>query len=106
MNFGHRLLSTISYATPSTVSSAGDITYSATGTMSARILYKNDIVTAPSGEQLTTSTVVETETELPVGTKVWLPGASTGDANAAKRVIQREYAATLDGSYTLYIAYL
>jgi len=104
MYFRHRLLETISYATPTGKSNSGDLTYGSIGTTPARIVRQENIATNAEGEQLATSITVETEIELPVDTRVWLPGVSTADNNLAERVKQREYASTLDGSYTLYIA--
>ena len=105
MNFAHRMLETVSYKTPNGVGASGDLTYSTIGTMDARIYKKTNIVTDANGAERTSNYVVETETEIPIDSRVWLPGASTSDNNAAQRVVAAEYASTLDGSYTLYIAY-
>ena len=106
MNFSHRLLETISYATPSGKSNDGDLTYSTISTTRARITRQDNIVGEAGGEGLGTNIVVETEIELPVDTRVWLPGVSTSSINDSERVQTREFATTLDGTYTLYIAYM
>ena len=106
MNFSHRLLETISYSLPSGKSNDGDLTYSAVSTTKARITRREDIVGEAGGEGVATSIVVATEIELPVDTRVWMPGVSTSNVNDSERVKSREYASTLDGSYTLYLAYM
>jgi hypothetical protein len=105
MNFAHRLTETVSYKTPSGVSSSGDLTYGSLSTLNARIYRKTQIVSNANGAQVTSNYVIETETQIPLDARIWLPGASTSDNNAAQRVLSSEYASTLDGSYTLYLTY-
>lgn len=100
MDWSHRLLSTVSYA--STTFSHGDLSAGAVSTAAARILTSNKIRRMNDGSERVVSTMLVTETALPYGARVWLPGANTANIEESFQVLGVETASMLDGSYTLY----
>jgi hypothetical protein len=58
-----------------------------------------NLVTSTDGIQLATNYVIATETEIALDSRVWLPGADTGDVNEAQRAVRGDWARALDGGY-------
>lgn len=102
MNWNHRFLSTISYASESGFSD-GDLTYANVATAKARVYQKAKTITLAKGEQRTTSHVVATTTNIPRGARVWLPGGNTSQIGQSYTVFEAVTATTLDGGYQLYM---
>lgn len=100
----HLLNDTVTYATEASVSNYGDPTFAAQATVAARVEFDSRIVTGSDGTTIEATHVILTLTELPKGTRVWLPGDSTVDTNAAKRVVFVKQASTPGGDYTIYEA--
>lgn len=100
MDWTHRLLSTVSYAT--TTFSDGDLSAGSISTAAARILTVNKIRRMKDGSERVVSTVLMTETAIPYGSRVWLPGANTANIEESFQALGIETASMLDGSYTLY----
>lgn len=100
--FTHLLTDTVTYASPSTVSAMGDVTYGTQATAAARVEYDYRIVDAGDGKKLELTHTIVTETAIPKGARVWLPGDSIGSTAAAKIVVFQSLASVPDGSDTLY----
>jgi hypothetical protein len=85
MSFAHLLTDTVTVAAPNGVSSSGDPAFAAATTVKARVERGSKTVYGPSGTQLQSEAVIYTETEIALGSRVWLPGDNIGSAAAAKR---------------------
>lgn len=105
MDWAHRLLSTVTYKTKSGFAD-GDFTWAAASTAAARVWKQYRVARGPGGQELISTHKVALTTDVPEGARVWLPGADTDDDGESYAVLWRETAATLDGSYTLYILHL
>jgi hypothetical protein len=99
--WSHLLDKTVSYKAPSGVSSAGDLTYGATQTASARVEQYTKIVKTSGGEERQTTHRIVTEVEIPVDARVWLPGETVTDSKA-RRAIAVNSAYLPGGGATLY----
>lgn len=106
MNFAHRMLETVTYSAPGARDGSGDPTWDPQLTAAARVHRKQDWVLAANGEQEATEVIVESETAIPIGSRVWLPGTDTTDINESEKVKRVEGGYTLDGSYVLYLHYM
>jgi hypothetical protein len=105
MDWTHRLLSTITYQTKAGFSD-GDFTWNTAATAKARVWQQYRVTTGAGGQELVTTHQVATQTDIPEGARVWIPGGDTTKVGESFSVLFRETADTLDGSYTLYILHL
>jgi len=105
MNVARMLTDTVSVALRTGASSYGDPIFGSVASMKARVEQKNEEVAASDGSTFVASHVVVTETEISIGSRVWLSGESTSDTNIAKYVRGAKRAST-PGGYTLFEAYL
>lgn len=106
MNFAHRMIEQVTYSSPGARSDAGDPTWDPQVTVAARVHRKQDYKLSNVGEEEATAIVVESETYIPIESRVWLPGSDTADVNDSEKVKAVEGGYTLDGSYTLYLHYM
>lgn len=97
---------TVTYKTRSSVSNYGDPSFSAASTMSARVEAKRKLLVGPDGSQTESTHIIYTESELKVGTKVWLPGDTTSTDAHAKRIIEARQHPNKWNSQVLYEAYV
>lgn len=105
MNITRLLTQTVTYKAPtSTVNNYGDPTLGSAATASARVERKRSVNLGESNTREVRDVVV-TVVEIPKGSRVWLPGADTGDDNASKLVVESVQAQTPNG-YVIYEAYL
>lgn len=100
--FTHLLPDTITYAPPSGVSTQGDATYGAQVELPARVEYDYKIVAVGDGKHRELTHWIGTETEIPLGSRVWLPGDNIGDNGVAKIATTQDSASTPDAADTLY----
>ena len=86
-----QLRETISVASASSVDAAGDISYAAPATRSARVVNVRDTVENNDGTILKTTVAIITEAAIALSDRVWLPGDSSADATLARvpRYIER-----------------
>lgn len=101
----HLLVDTVTVAAVTGVGNTGDPTFGAQSTLPARVENKSRLIPGTDGNDLKANHVIITETEIDRRSKVWLPGDSTGDANAARRILDVRKSSTPD-SFTLYETYL
>jgi hypothetical protein len=99
------MIDTITVASVVGVSASGDPTYGLSFTLKARVEENYGIVATADGEQSTYTHKVATEIEIGRNARVWLPGASTGDNNAAMRPLASKTAQTLSGGYRYYLTF-
>jgi hypothetical protein len=85
---------------------AGDLSFGAQTTMPGRVEHKVKTLVGPDGNEVQADHVIVTESEITRGSKVWVPGDDTADANAGRRVIATQKASTPGGGDTLFEAYL
>ena len=106
MNVHHLLTQEITIAARSgTRQNSGDANYGSQSTITCRIERKVRLVRGPDGNELSTAHVIVTATEIAEGTRIWLPGATTTDTNAALVPVARGSAQT-PGGQTLWETYL
>ena len=104
---GHLLTDTVTYAAPDgTTTDGGQPNYSAQAEVAARVEAKSTKVSGPDGVERVGSTVVVSEAEIPVGSRLWLPGDDTTKTNEGRRVIGRRCASPPGGAWTIYEAVL
>lgn len=106
MSYASLLTDTITVALPGAPTSYGEPTWGAQATMRARVEFGTKMMFGADGTQRECEAVIATTTELPLHARIWLPGANTGDANAAKRPIQIKRASRPGGGLTVYETYL
>lgn len=106
MDIGHLLRATLTYRTRTGLGDRGDPTWSAAATCPARIDYRHGIVRGPGGEKLAYGVRIVTQVEIPVGARVWLPGADTASADAALTVLGADHAESIADGRTVYEAVL
>lgn len=106
MNISHLFKDTVTIARSSGVSGAGDPTFAAQVTCSARVEHGTKLITDASGNKVEAEHWYVSTTEVGQDDRVWLPGDSTGDNNAARRPIMVKKATELLGGITLYGVYL
>jgi len=97
----HLLTDTISYSLVTGVGTAGDPTYGSILTTTARVEEDTKLTQTPDGAEWVSFHKLTTKTSLPVGSRIWLPGRSTSDADAADEVDAIKKA-SLPGGGTLY----
>lgn len=97
---------TVSYKTKSATDVNGDATLSSLATIPARVESKTIVFRTADGIERVSSHVIYTETLLPLGAQIWVPGADTGDASEAREVLQTGGSPAIRGSQVLYKAVL
>jgi hypothetical protein len=102
MDLGHLFIDTITYSSPASFSD-GDMTQSAQATATGRWEERYSVTTMSGGEQRATTHNFATTTAIPLESLVWGPGSDTTDQGDALRILARNFAKTLDGSYSYYI---
>lgn len=98
----HLLTDTVTYAPRSSVSTQGDPTFGSQVAIAARVEYDYKIVPTGNGKQRELTHWIGSEVEIPVGSRVWLPGDDTGDNGVAKIAVSQDSASTPDAADTLY----
>jgi len=106
MDLSRLMIDTVTIAHRTSVGEGGDPVFGSTSTIKARVEHGTQLITGPDGERTNAEHAFATYSEVKNSDVVWLPGDSTGDANAARRPILVKKAATLDGASTLYEVYL
>lgn len=105
MNVDHLLIDSLEYKTITGRNNYGDPSYGAATTLACRIEKKRGIVQGTNGEQIEYSTKIATKSEIPPDSLVFFDGASSSDANQARRPVATRTAQTLNGSYRFYESY-
>jgi hypothetical protein len=103
VNLAHLMIDTIYVAAPSGKSNAGDFTYAAAASQTARVEKQTNVVADARGNDATTQYVIATETEIPLESRIWFALADTSDVTKAIRCVSTKYARALNGSYAYYI---
>ena len=81
-----QLAETIYVASPGSVDTYGQITYSAPTAVKARVEYRPKIGSKPGeGEEGESDTFVITESAISIVDRIWLPGDSQSDPTLARR---------------------
>lgn len=106
MNIAAKLNQSVTYALRSGVGNAGDPTYGSQSTISARVEARQKILPQPDGTERQSTHVIYTATQIPLGARVWLPGASTGNNNHARTVLTANEDPSLGANQTLYQAFV
>jgi hypothetical protein len=102
---GHLMTQDVTYAVKSGRSSSGDPSYGAQSTVKARWEKKAKLVISADGNEEAAEGRLVSETEIPLLSRVWLPGDNTSEINESKKPINVGKAQTPDG-YTLYEVWL
>lgn len=97
-----RLTETITVKRPASHSTAGDVTYAAPFTCSARVQRGQTEVADREGRKLADAAKVITTTELKPGDLVWFAEDDTASVNAARRVLIVHQNRALDGTVISY----
>jgi len=105
MSLTHLLTQEVTVKTESGRSLSGAISFSSPEIKKARIERKAKLVLDANGGQRQTSHVIVTETQIPMESRVWLPGDDTAVSNDARTVVMLEEAETPAG-YTIYQAWV
>lgn len=100
MDWTHRMTSTVTYA--SQTYSSGDFTIGATSTASARIVEVDKIVKTVEGGERKISHMLVTETAIPYGCRLWLPGTDTANVEESYEVVHIRTAPNLADGYRFY----
>lgn len=87
----NRMVHTITYATPSSVTAYGDRTYGSTATASAYIELVDELLEKAAGETVNVTHKIWTDTALDMDTIIWLPGVSTTKANGRRPERVKKY---------------
>jgi hypothetical protein len=101
-SWSHIFNATITYALRSGVDAHGDPTYAAQATADARVEHVTRLDRAAAGELWISYDKVATDADIAIGSRVWLPGAATGDNNASLLVRERNVADSPLSGDTLY----
>lgn len=97
------ITSTIYVAARSGTTAHGDPSFAAPVALQARVEHARRTIRSITGEAYSVATIW-TLTALPIGSRVWLPGESSGDASQSHTVIVSELLQTPDGSVAYYEA--
>jgi len=81
----NQLRETINVASANGVDAAGDLSYAAPASRSARVVNVRDTVEKKDGTMLQTNVAIITEAAINLTDRVWLPGDSSADATLARR---------------------
>ena len=79
-----QLAEVIYVATASSVDAAGDASFAAPASRAARVVNVSDTVEADDGTKLSTDVAIITEAEIPMNSRVWLPGVDQNDSSLAR----------------------
>lgn len=79
-----RMVHTISYASPSSVSLYGDRTYAAASTAKAYIEKVDELLEKVAGETINVTHKLWTNTAITMNSMIWLPGDSVTKANGRR----------------------
>lgn len=102
MNLSHLFQDTITWSSPASFND-GDLVQGPSTTASARVVEAYTIVKMASGEERAASFKIATAADIPINSRVYVPGANVGTPEQSLTVLQRRTAKTLDGSYRYYI---
>lgn len=98
MDISDLLNQSIGYAPPNGINAAGEATYGTVQTLFARV---EDRPTrsrqSAGGTEGDSGSEVWVATELQMGGRIWLPGASTSSTAASREILQVEAVPDLDG---------
>ncbi len=106
MNIAHRLTQSVVFAPPTGLGANGNPTYGAQQTIAARVEYGTHFRYGRDGEQTICNEKVVTLVQIPVGSRVWIPGDNPADTTAARRPQDIVSATSFDGSCTIFETYL
>lgn len=81
------LKQTIYVATPSSMDSAGTITYGSPASRAARVELSDSFVDSSTGQERVSSHSILTESEITTDSRIWLPGDSSADATLSRHPI-------------------
>ena len=84
------LTETITYALRSGVGSDGDPTFGSQSTSACRIDHDSVWVERIDGGEFSPRTIVTTEDDVSVGSRVWLPGANVNDDDESLPVLSQK----------------
>lgn len=106
MSYAALLTDTVTVATQSGVDSHGDPTFNAQTTMKARVEFGTKLIYGANGTERQCEAVIATTAEIPMGSRIWLPGANPANMRESKRPIVIKKASTPGGGLTIYETYL
>jgi len=106
MSLGGMLDATVTFSPPASVSAAGDPTFGAQTTARARVEYGTKFIYGRDNTELQCEAVIASDVEIPMGSRIWLPGTNPSDNNAAKRPLTVKRASSPGGTLTVYETYL
>ena len=101
-----QLRETIYVSTQASVDAAGDPSYNAPASRSARVVNKRETIERPDGTILKTDVAIITEAEIGLHTRVWLPGVDQSNATLARVPRFSERAITEHGAIDFFRTYL
>ena len=101
----HLLTQSVTYSTKTGRSSDGSPTYGSQVTINARWEEKSQLVVNSEGAEVSALGRLICETEIPLLSRIWLPGYNTAVVNDSKKPIAKGKAQTPDG-FTLYEVWL
>lgn len=102
----HLLTQTITIARRSGVSADGSPTFGTKESVKARVEKKTRLLRDANGNYWEQFTVIATLTEIPMGSRVWLPDVNTNDNNLAVFPISVESATSISDGSTFYEVYV
>lgn len=100
MRLDRWMTDTVTLAAASGVSSAGDPTWSAQRTISARIISGNEMIRQADGTEIASTVKIATHEAITMNDRVWLPSANTSLVEDARKPISIAVG-TLPGSSAL-----
>lgn len=100
------MVDSVTVAAPSGVSNYGDLSFGSQSTVAARVQQTTEMIRDASGSELQATHIVYTESAIALESRVWLSGADTGDADAARVVRATNQTHDRPGGQTLYKAWL
>lgn len=106
MNLSAWFRDTVSVASVTGKSAYGDPTYGAPRTVAARLESARRLVRSGRGDDLVSNHRLFTTTPIVLSDRVWLPGASTADANASVKPITVESTHDKSGGFSIYMVTL
>ena len=86
-----QLRETIYVAAASSVDAAGDASFAAAASRLARVVNISDTIEQADGTKLKTTVAIITEAEIPMNSRVWLPGVDQSNNSLARvpRFVER-----------------
>lgn len=104
MQLASKLNQSVTYAAHSSISATGAITYGSQSTISARVELDRRFVAGADGNPVEVNHVIYSETEIPLGARVWLPGSTAANNQHSLRVMQSISTPSLRATQTLWEA--